>query len=226
MKRPDVLPQRPEERHRERRAWRLGRAPASREPASREPAASVAETAEVRAPGYLQRPPAASETPASEPGRSTRLTRLGAQLRLDSLCYAVDNLEALDREWAYFMPERRFSVSLTWQYLITGTLPALHRHYLLELMAREQCLRYETLLKDLGRSRAVIRRLDLFPPWRTLETITSEAVLEREIPGRRSRRGRGLRPRGRLPDGRRGWRKRVTDRLRGAFGAGSGRTSR
>lgn len=171
-------------------------------------------------------PPAPPEAPAREPGRSAGLTQLGAQIRLDNLCYAADSLGQLEREWTRFTPERRFSVSLTWQYLVTGPLPALHRHYLLERMTREQCLRYEAFLKDLRRSRAVIRRLELFPPWRTLETVTAEAVLEREIPGRSSRRGRGLEPRGRRPDGRRGWRKRATDRLRGSFGAGNGRPAR
>lgn len=195
-------------------------------PVRSEPAASVEKVAEGQVSGWVGLPPAAPEAPARKPGRSTRLTRLGVQLRLDSLCYAAGNLEALEREWAYFTPERRFSVSLTWQYLVTGTLPDLHRHYLLERMTREQCLRYEQFLKELRASRAVIRRLDLFSPWRTLETVTAEAVLEREIPGRRSRRGRGLEPRGRRPDGRRGWRKRVTDRLRGVFGADNGRAAR
>lgn len=147
---------------------------------------------------------------------STDLTQLGAELRLEMVCYAVGSLRSIGEEWSYFEPERRFSLSLTWQYLVTGSLPALHRHYLLERMTREQCASYESFLKELGRSRRLLERLGLFPPWRTLESVTAETVLEREIPGKLARHSRTSLPAGRHPDGRRRLHKRLSDRLGGA----------
>lgn len=137
------------------------------------------------------------------------------------VCYAAGGLGGIDKEWSYLSAEKRFPVSLTWQYLVTGSLPALHRHYLLERMTREQCASYEAFLKDLRRSKYLIERLGFFPPWRTLESVTAEAVLEHEIPGKLARHSKVSRPAGRHPDGRRKWRKRMTDRLTGVPRKGS-----
>lgn len=224
MDRPDVLPSKPEKRRRKRDSRGadtirrgldvkegLGGLRAGREILLHEtPYESAAEA---------DKPQVYTLTPAGQV--SAELTQLGAQLRLEMMCYAAGSLGSIGEEWSYFAPERRFSVSLTWQYLVTGSLPALHRHYLLERMTREQCSSYEAFLKEMGRSRRVIERLGFFPPWRTLESVTAEAVLERKIPGQLTRHSQTSRPAGRRPDGRRKWHKRVADRLKGAPRRGS-----
>ena len=224
MDRPDVLPPKPEKRRGKRgsrgaEAIRRG-LDAKEEPgglqAGREillhetPAGSAAES---------EKPKVYRLTPAGQV--SAELTQLGAQMRLEMMCYATGSLGSIGEEWPYFAPERRFSVSLTWQYLVTGSLPALHRHYLLEKMTREQCASYEAFLKEMRQSRRVIERLGFFPPWRTLESVTAEAVLERKIPGQLTRHSQTSRPAGRHTDGRRKWHKRLTDRLKGTPRRGS-----
>ena len=217
MDRPDVLPPKPEKRRGKRgsrgaEAIRRG-LDAKEEPgglqAGREillhetPAGSAAES---------EKPQVYRLTPAGQV--SAELTQLGAQMRLEMMCYAAGSLGSIGEEWPYFALERRFSVSLTWQYLVTGSLPALHRHYLLERMTREQCASYESFLDEMRRNRRVIERVGFFPPWRTLESVTAEAVLEREIPGKLARHSQSSRPAGRHADGRRRWRKRLADRLK------------
>ena len=215
MDRPDVLPSKPQKRRRKRgsRGTGVARGGSEAKQGLEGPRAGSGLLHEPPRESAFKKPQVYRLTPAGQV--SAELTQLGAQMRLEMLGYAAGGLAHIGEEWSYFEPERRFSVSLTWQYLVTGSLPALHRHYLLERMTREQCASYESFLDEMRRNRRVIERVGFFPPWRTLESVTAEAVLEREIPGKLARHSQSSRPAGRHADGRRRWRKRLADRLKG-----------
>lgn len=222
LDRPDVLPSKPQRRRRKsgsRGAETVRSGPDAKEGLEGLQAGREILLRESPRESAAEKPGVYRFTPAGQV--SSELTQLGAQMRLEMMGYATGRLAHLGEEWSYFEPDRRFSVSLTWQYLVTGSLPALHRHYLLERMTREQCARYESFLKEMRRNRGVIERVGFFPPWRTLESVTAEAVLEREIPGKLARHSQSSRPAGRRPDGRRSWHKRLTDRLKGVPRKGS-----